>query len=164
MISVWTLRWSIGWALMYWACIGWVIPLIMMESGNWWSLLISLLITVGIIVGSRFWAPLYFDRYRFEIRHDEVVVTKGVLFTRRTSIPFARIQNINVLQGPIMRRYGLQNISLETAGSPLATGSYAGGFTMQGEGHLAGLPEGYAERVADELMDMVKEYKAREGL
>lgn len=160
MIEVWTWRWTLGFLLLFWACIGWVFPMADIMGWGGWGTLISVGISLVIFLICRWWAPKYWEEYAFEVRDDEVVVSKGVLFTRRTSIPFARIQNINVIQGPIMRRYELQSISIETAGSPVAQG----GFGIQGEGHLAGLPDEFAQHAADELMDLVKAFKAREGI
>lgn len=159
MVQVWRVRWTLIWSICLWGILLCFLPLAFIEDDDDWlgKFLLAGLVLTALIVGvSWVWAGLTFDRYRFAVKDEEVLVTKGVLFITRTTIPFARIQNINVVQGPIMRYFGLQSVSLETAGA-----SYA---NVRGEGHLAGLSEGYAEEVADALMELVKRYKAAEGL
>jgi putative membrane protein len=53
-------------------------------------------------------------RYRFG--PEELVVRKGLIFRNERHIPFARIQNINLLQGVLHRWFGVADVSIETAG------------------------------------------------
>ncbi|MEM2977101.1 MAG: PH domain-containing protein, partial [Thermoplasmata archaeon] len=68
------------------------------------SLFISFFIGLSILalVGSFVWARMFYASYRFELRDRDILVESGVLFRKRTYIPYSRIQNVNVLQGPIL--------------------------------------------------------------
>ena len=44
-------------------------------------------------------------------------VVRGLLFRSDTLVPFGRVQNIDVDQGPLERYYGLATLTLHTAGS-----------------------------------------------
>lgn len=62
-------------------------------------------------------------RYRhwwFEVRRRELVVGHGVLFRRRSCVPLSRIQHVDLDAGPLLRRLGLQEVSIYTAGSTSA--------------------------------------------
>ncbi len=58
----------------------------------------------------------YFKHY-FYIQNNELVVEKGVLSKKKLSIPFDRIQNVNIEQSLIHKLFNVYKISLETAGS-----------------------------------------------
>ena len=59
-------------------------------------------------------------RYRawgYREEEDELHVRHGLLVRVRTAVPFARVQHIDLAQGPIERRYGLARLILHTAGT-----------------------------------------------
>jgi putative membrane protein len=60
-----------------------------------------------------------FFRYftlRYRLGPEELVVRKGLIFRSERHIPFSRIQNINLVQGPLHRWFGVADVSIETAG------------------------------------------------
>ncbi|MGQ0660160.1 PH domain-containing protein [Sphingosinicella sp.] len=59
-------------------------------------------------------------RYRawgYREEEDELHVRHGLLIRVQTAVPFARVQHIDLAQGPIERRYGLARLILHTAGT-----------------------------------------------
>lgn len=104
------------------------------------------------------WAALYRRFYRWHVRDEEIQVWRGILFRRRTTIPYMRVQNVNVVRGPLLMLFGLSSIEIETAGQ---RGMYYGGV-YRSEGYLPGLVDG--EGTADVIIERVKGAKAREGL
>jgi membrane protein YdbS with pleckstrin-like domain len=59
-------------------------------------------------------------RYRawgYRVEPDELHLAHGVLTRVRTVVPFARVQHIDVAQGPIERAYGVSRLMLHTAGT-----------------------------------------------
>jgi membrane protein YdbS with pleckstrin-like domain len=59
-------------------------------------------------------------RYRawgYREEEDELHVRRGLLVRVQTALPFARVQHIDLAQGPIERRYGLARLILHTAGT-----------------------------------------------
>jgi uncharacterized protein len=59
-------------------------------------------------------------RYRawgYREEEEELHVRHGLLVRVQTAVPFARVQHIDLAQGPIERRYGLARLILHTAGT-----------------------------------------------
>lgn len=69
---------------------------------------------------------------------DDLLVKKGVAFKNLSVIPYGRMQYVDVNQGPIVRRFGMSQVTLYTA-SPTTDAS------------LPGLPEAEAHRLRDRL-------------
>lgn len=59
---------------------------------------------------------LYRSRFRWELRPDEVRIWRGILFKKRVTVPYSRIQNVNVVRGPLLDMFGLARVELQTAG------------------------------------------------
>lgn len=56
----------------------------------------------------------------FKVSEDDVMIQQGAIFVRRTVVPFARIQNIETIRGPLDRRLGLTNVKIFTAAQPIS--------------------------------------------
>jgi putative membrane protein len=54
--------------------------------------------------------------YRYQLRPDEIVVREGIVTRNERHIPYARIQNINLVQNPLHRLMRVSEVHLETAG------------------------------------------------
>ncbi len=105
---------------------------------------------LGVII-ARAWAGAYYDVYRYRITDSEIAVESGVIFFKKTIIPLRRIQNVNIVQGPIMRAYGVKSILIETAGGVVYQQGASGANLA--EGQLAAPPD--ADALADEIMRKV---------
>ena len=55
--------------------------------------------------------------WRSAERDDELHIRHGLLVRVQTAVPFARVQHIDVAQGPVERRFGLARLILHTAGT-----------------------------------------------
>ncbi len=53
--------------------------------------------------------------YRYRFRRDELVVREGIITRTERHIPYARIQNIDLVQNPLHRLLGVAEVRLETA-------------------------------------------------
>ena len=84
----------------------------------------------GVTVLCTFWATWWPKvRYRYtRYRTDEngFTIRRGVLWRGVTSIPRARVQHTDVVQGPLQRRYGLGRLVIHTAGTQDASVSLSG--------------------------------------
>ncbi|PTM58078.1 PH domain-containing protein [Desmospora activa] len=54
--------------------------------------------------------------YHYEVNEKEIHIQSGFFFIRRTYIPMVRIQHVNTTQGPLLRRRGLSELEINTAG------------------------------------------------
>jgi len=53
--------------------------------------------------------------YRYRLGRDDLVIREGILSRNVRHIPYARIQNINLVQNPLHRWFGVAEVRLETA-------------------------------------------------
>ena len=63
---------------------------------------------------------------------EEIVIRKGRLWRTLVSVPYGRLQYVDVQSGPLMRSFGLARIELHTA-SPSSGGSLSGLTVDQAE-------------------------------
>lgn len=71
-----------------------------------------LLIAVLFIV----WTRLYYNTMEYELHDDELRWRRGVWFRTTGIVPYNRITNLDLRQGPVMRWLGISTISIQTAG------------------------------------------------
>ena len=108
----------------------WMIPVvvIVMLSFEMWigvvalSSFVPLLIVVGVVL---YWIPKFHSSITYVLEDDKITVKKGVWWKTKSFVPYNRITNINIYQGPISRRFGLGKLSIQTAGFSL--GGRSGG-------------------------------------
>ena len=53
--------------------------------------------------------------WRYEVREQEIEIQSGLFVVTRTLIPMVRVQHVDTEQGPILKKYGLSNISISSA-------------------------------------------------
>ena len=75
--------------------------------------LAGVLILVVIFIS---WVRLYYQSMWYELRDDEMSWKRGVWFRRTGIVPYNRITNLDVIQGPVMRILGISTVSIQTAG------------------------------------------------
>ncbi len=95
------------------------------------------------VIGPFIWAKLTYRFYRYELRKDSLQIECGVLRKVYTTIPFERIQNVDIQRGIWSRTLGLSWLIIQTAGLSGAGGS---------EGALPGLSKEVAEQLRKELI------------
>jgi uncharacterized protein len=74
-----------------------------------------------------------YRRWGYEMDEDELHIRYGVWVRVRTTVPFERVQHIDVAQGPIERPFGLSTLILHTAGTRGASVSLPGLATVEAE-------------------------------
>lgn len=146
--KVWFWR-GIGMSLFHMGFIGF---LLIAGLGPIAGIPLFLLVYLTFLVSHAIWCRMAVDRYFFEVLEDAIVVRKGIVFRTTTRIPMRKIQDIHVRQGPLMRRFGLASVKLDTAGG--FTPARGGGVGFMAEGQLPGILN--AEAVAEELLQRVK--------
>ncbi|MGQ0559150.1 MAG: PH domain-containing protein [Sphingosinicella sp.] len=62
-------------------------------------------------------APRRYRAWGYAESDDELHVRSGLWVRRRTLLPLARVQHIDIAQGPLERRFGLATLILHTAGT-----------------------------------------------
>lgn len=151
--------WAMRLLLMHLALWIWMVAVVGLLIAPLGFALLLLLISVLIAAGTTYaWAYLYCNYYHWQFGDEQMHIWRGIFFRQRLTIPYMRIQNATVVQGPLLIMFGLSNIVVETAGtSPLQYG-----FSSRSGAYLPGVPDG--ERLADAIIEAAKRAKVREGL
>jgi len=71
---------------------------------------------VMIVILFAIWTKLYYESMWYELHEDEMRWKRGVIFRRTGIVPFNRITNLDIRQGPVMRKLDISTISIQTAG------------------------------------------------
>jgi uncharacterized protein len=58
---------------------------------------------------------LRWKRWRYEVREEEMELQEGILIRSRTLVPMVRVQHVDTVQGPILRKYKLASVIVHTA-------------------------------------------------
>lgn len=92
----------------------WYIPVLIfapIEVVVWISIPIII-----ILVFVAYWIPKYYDSIAYTLTENEIIWRRGVWFKNTGIVPYNRITNIDITQGPISRKYGIASLSIQTAG------------------------------------------------
>ncbi len=82
-----------------------------------WLAVCGIVIPYFVALGlATYWVPRYLSTVTYLLTEDRVVFEGGLWWKRKSYVPYNRITNIDVLQGPLSRRFGLGKVSIQTAG------------------------------------------------
>jgi hypothetical protein len=70
----------------------------------------------AILIFIAYWIPKYYDTMVYKLTESEVVWRRGVWFKKTGIVPYNRITNIDIAQGPISRILGIASLKIQTAG------------------------------------------------
>jgi len=126
-----------------------IIPLIITSEPDWvitGGTLTGVFILMVIFVA---WVRLYYVSMWYELRDDEMSWKRGVWFRRTGIVPYNRITNLDVIQGPVMRWLGISTLSIQTAGY---SGQAVPEIRIEGIEH------------ADDLRELIRSLVRRSGM
>ena len=93
------------------------------------------------------WIPAYHASLKYVIEEDVLKGSRGVFWRRNVSIPYTKITNVDITQGPLQRHFAIGTLHIQTAGASGPQGAVAE-LRMAGIRDLAG--------VRDMIMGKVK--------
>jgi len=100
------------------------------------------LIAVGCVLAAELVAEVTalrrFRAWGYAERAEDLLVRRGVLVRRLSVVPYGRMQFVDVVAGPLERRWGLATVRLHTAAAA-------------SDARVPGLPAAEAERLRDRL-------------
>lgn len=82
-----------------------------------------------------------FAAWGYAERHDELLVRRGVMFSRLSVVPYGRMQFVDVSAGPFERSFGLATVRMHTAAAA-------------SDARIPGLEAAEAERLRDRLAEL----------
>ncbi|UUX92052.1 PH domain-containing protein [Methanoplanus endosymbiosus] len=63
-----------------------------------------------------YWNPLYYRSIVYRLDSEEMSWKRGVWFRQTGIVPYNRITNVDIVQGPLMRYYKISDLKIQTAG------------------------------------------------
>lgn len=85
--------------------------------------------------------PVRYARWRYELSDDYLDIARGIIWRKRFIVPFIRVQNTDTRQGPILRAFGLSDVTVATAA---------------GEHVIPGLVQEEAEQLRDRAAELAR--------
>lgn len=115
-------------------------------------LLLSIVFLFCFILIAEIFIHWAYKNWKYELTQDSLKIEKGVIIKKYKSIPYERIQNVDITRGIIARIVGFSTIDIQTAGYS----AYAAkGGMGQSEGHLPAVSIGGAEKIREFLMKKI---------
>jgi membrane protein YdbS with pleckstrin-like domain len=111
---------------------------------GWWLLPAAVLVIMIVFIG---FVPRRVRAIGFQLRDDDLLFRRGLLFQRFVSVPYGRMQLIDITRGPVSRVVGLSDLHFVTAA---ASSSVA----------IPGLPVAVAEELRDQLVALAETRRA----
>jgi putative membrane protein len=121
-------------------------------------LFMGILIISLIIIFGEIYARMAYKRWFYEFTPTNLKIEKGIIHKSYKSIPYERIQNVDINRGILARILGFSSVSIQTAG-------YSGhGRGIGAEGHLPALSIKAAEKIREFLMKKISRKHHSQGL
>lgn len=102
----------------------------------WWIHLFALPVYIGVVQSILF-TPRRTRALGYATRENDLLFRSGIMSRSLTVLPYGRVQDIEINEGIIERKFGLSTITLKTAGGILSDVS------------IPGLERAEAERIRD---------------
>ena len=91
----------------------------------WWVLALAalgwLMLAALLFWLAHFWPPLSYRCLTWRLDDSGLEIRRGVLWKHRIAIPAARVQHVDVSQGPVQRMFQLGKLTVYTAGTSNAS-------------------------------------------
>lgn len=113
-----------------------------LTTGQWWPWLVGgalLVLTVLPLVI----LPRQARAYGYQLRSDDIVFRRGILWQRFVAVPYGRLQLVDITHGPLDRAFKIAQLKLVTAAAST-------GVT------IPGLTQDAAEALRDTLIDVAE--------
>jgi hypothetical protein len=93
------------------------------------------------------WIKLYWNTVRYRLDQTEITWWRGVWFRNTGIVPYNRITNVDITQGPVSRALGIASLRIQTAG-------YSAANMATSEIRIEGLKE--FEQMREVIMSRVR--------
>jgi len=110
--------WLVEWILFFIpVCIGDFVLITLLSDPDQkiiFGILITLILVIWLFVLP--YIPAFYRSLEYRINSDSISGKSGVFWKKTTTIPYYKITNIDITQGPLQRMYKISNIHCQTAG------------------------------------------------
>ena len=119
------------------ACLG----LVFLAAGGPLAGLIALAVVAALGALLALFFRRRFRAWRYQERHEDLIVARGVMVQRLSVVPYGRMQFVEVTAGPIERLFQLSTVKLHTAAAA-------------SDARIPGLERAEAARLRDRLTEL----------
>ena len=120
------------------------LPALFSRVVSWWILPGGVFVIMVLVIA---FVPRRVRAIGFQLRENDLLFRRGLLFQRFVSVPYGRMQLIDITRGPVSRIVGLSDLHFVTAA---ASSSVA----------IPGLPIAEAEDLRDRLVALAETRRA----
>jgi membrane protein YdbS with pleckstrin-like domain len=139
--------WFVGWAISFvFGLVLWIILIVAIDKPIFSLCVVGWLI---LMVPILLWIPAFYRSLEYIVDSDAVKMKKGVFWRKRVTVPYPKITNVDVTQGPVQRMLNIGTIHVQTAGA---------GSTQAAQAELTLLGVMDLEGLKDTIMERVKNY------
>jgi putative membrane protein len=117
-------------------------------SGRWWLLGAMVILYAAVTLTS---LGLRWAHFSYRVTDEDIIIESGLISTQHRAIPFERIQDVNIEQGPVARMLGIARVTLET-------GAASSGASEEGVLEAVSLPRAAA------LRDLIRAHRSGAAL
>jgi uncharacterized protein len=118
-----------------------VFGLIFWAAGGPWPGLIGAAVVVLVGALDSWFLRRRFRAWRYQERHEDLIVARGVMVQRLSVVPYGRMQFVEVTAGPVERLFNLSTVKLHTAAAA-------------SDARIPGLEQAEAARLRDRLTEL----------
>lgn len=137
--------WIISWAVTF--IIGMLVWIVLSLTVHLLAFLITAFGWLVIMIPILVWIPAAFRVLEYSIDDDGVKMKGGLVWKKFVTVPYPKITNVDITQGPLQRKYDIGTVHVQTAGS-------AGKQGEKAELRMYGIRE--LERVRKVIIDKVR--------
>ncbi|AEH47858.1 PH domain-containing protein [Parageobacillus thermoglucosidasius] len=114
-LLVWRIYGMIGVAVSFLVSAA-IVAVLLVFGGTKWIIPVLIILLIGEAYFFIFFIPaLRWRRWRYEVREQEIEIQKGLFVVKRTLIPMIRVQHVDSIQGPLLKKYKLASVAIFTA-------------------------------------------------
>jgi len=126
------------------AAIGWILPAVValvlgFVLGGGWGWLVLVVLAALVVFSIVFYPPMRYRRWRWQLTELAIELRYGVLVRTQETVPYFRIQQIDIAAGPVDRLLELASLQVTSA-------------SASGSATLPGIAAEDAPRVRAELL------------
>jgi uncharacterized protein len=88
------------------------IPALVTHVAPWWILPAVVLVIMLLVIA---FIPRRVRAMGYQLRDDDLLFRRGLLFQRFVSVPYGRMQLVDITRGPVSRMLGLSDLHFVTA-------------------------------------------------
>lgn len=119
-----------------------VMLVLLLVADQSWALIPGIILIVLTVAGMAI-LPRQVRSIGYQLREDDLVFRRGILWQRMVAVPYGRMQLVDITHGPLDRGFGIAQLKFVTAAA--ATGVVIPGLTQQA-----------AEALRDHLMSVAE--------